>query len=32
MNTINIQINKNKEGKTQYLTEVLPQIPTNVIL
>ena len=27
-----IQINKNENGKIQYLTEVLPMIPTNTIL
>lgn len=32
MNTQTIYISKNEEGKTQYLTEVLPQIPTNTIL
>ena len=32
MNTQIIQINKNENGKIQYLTEVLPMIPTNTIL
>ena len=32
MNTLIIQINKNENGKIQYLTEVLPMIPTNTIL
>lgn len=32
MNTENIRINKNENGKIQYLTEVLPEIPTNTIL
>lgn len=32
MNTKNIKINKNENGKIQYLTEVLPMIPTNTIL
>lgn len=31
MNTTYINIEK-KNGKTQYLTEVLPEIPTNTIL
>ena len=29
---MNIKINKNKNGRIQYLTEVLPEIPTNTIL
>ena len=32
MTTQIIQINKNENGKIQYLTEVLPMIPTNTIL
>ena len=32
MNTQIIQINKNENGKIQYLTEVLPMIPANTIL
>ena len=32
MNTQIIQINKNENGKIQYLTEVLPMIPTNTVL
>ena len=32
MNTAYIKIEKNHNGKIQYLTEVLPQIPTNTIL
>lgn len=32
MNTTYINIEKKKNGKTQYLTEVLPEIPTNTIL
>lgn len=32
MRTQIIQINKNENGKIQYLTEVLPMIPTNTIL
>lgn len=32
MKTKTIQINKDKNGKIQYLTEVLPMIPTNTIL
>lgn len=32
MTTQIIQINKNENGKIQYLTEVLPMIPTNIIL
>lgn len=32
MKTKTIQINKGKNGKIQYLTEVLPMIPTNTIL
>ena len=32
MNTQINQINKNENGKIQYLTEVLPMIPTNTIL
>lgn len=30
--TKQIQVNKNKFGRVQYLTEVLPEIPTNTIL
>ena len=32
MTTQIIQINKNENGKIQYLTEVLPMIPTNTVL
>lgn len=32
MKTQTIQISKDKNGKVQYLTEVLPMIPTNTIL
>lgn len=32
MKTKTIQINKDKNGKIQYLTEILPMIPTNTIL
>lgn len=32
MNTQTIHINKNENGKIQYLTEVLPMIPANTIL
>ncbi len=32
MNTTYIKIEKNHNGKIQYLTDVLPQIPTNTIL
>ena len=32
MNTTYIKIEKKHNGKIQYLTEVLPQIPTNTIL
>lgn len=32
MKTQTIQINKKENGKIQYLTEVLPMIPTNTIL
>lgn len=32
MNTTDIKIEKKHNGKVQYLTEILPQIPTNTIL
>ena len=32
MHTNILKINKNENGKIQYLTEVLPEIPTNTIL